>query len=119
QRQRSEDRELDVRVGGRSRKQRVDNVIGLAEPERQAKHDALADAGNDRLRNRAGIREDLRHRRDQTVPTGVTGEPTAPVRRNGGAVNMKWLRRALRKCSASSVKYQSSPSGMPRLNRQC
>src|SRR5690349_11829047 len=54
-----------------------------------------------------------------TVPTGVAGEPTAPGRRNGGAVNKKRLRPCARNQFASSVRYQISPRFTPSLNRQC
>ena len=45
----------------------------------------------------------------QTVATGVTGEPTAPGRRSGGAVSRKRLRLRARSQSASSLRYQISP----------
>ena len=41
---------------------------------------------------------------DQTVATGVAGEPTAPGRRSGGPVNRKRLRLLARSQSASSVR---------------
>jgi hypothetical protein len=53
-----------------------------------------------------------------TVATGVTGEPTAPGRRSGGAVSRKDVRPRDRSQPASSVNCQSSPSGTPRLKRQ-
>ena len=45
----------------------------------------------------------------QTVATGVTGEPTAPGSRSGGAVSRKRLRLCARSQSASSLRYQISP----------
>ena len=56
-------------------------------------------------------------RRDHTVAMGVTGEPTMPGRRSGGAVSRKRLRSCSRSQVASSWRYQSSPRGTPSLNR--
>jgi hypothetical protein len=47
--ERGEDAQIDRRIGGRAIKQRVGDVIGLAQPERQRQHDILADAGDDRV----------------------------------------------------------------------
>ena len=65
-------------------------------------------------------RGDLRERLQavHTVATGVSGEPTAPGRRNGGAVSRKRLRSCSRSQVASSCRYHISPSGTPSLNRQ-
>ena len=54
-----------------------------------------------------------------TVATGVTGEPTAPGRRSGGAVRRKRLRLLARSQSASSESRHSSPRFTPVRNRQC
>lgn len=54
----------------------------------------------------------------QTVAMGVTGEPTMPGRRSGGAVRRKRLRSCSRSQVASSSRYQSSPRGTPSSNRQ-
>src|SRR5277367_3674901 len=54
-----------------------------------------------------------------TVAIGVTGEPTAPGRRSGGAVKRKRERPCSRSQFASGVSRQISPSGMPFLNKQC
>ena len=44
-----EDAQVDRRIGGGAGEQRVGDVIGLAQPERQRQHDILADAGDDRV----------------------------------------------------------------------
>src|SRR4051794_41862460 len=49
---------------------------------------------------------------------GVTGEPTIPGRRRGGAVSRKRLRSCSRSQVASSSRYHISPSGTPSSNRQ-
>ena len=54
----------------------------------------------------------------QTVATGVTGEPTTPGIRSGGAVRRNRLRSCSRSQVASSCRYHISPSGTPSLNRQ-
>jgi glucose/arabinose dehydrogenase len=54
-----------------------------------------------------------------TVATGVTGEPTAPGRRRGGAVRRKRLRLLARSQPASSERCHSSPRLTPVRNRQC
>ncbi len=46
-----EDAQPDRAVGGGTRIERVDHVVGLAEAERQAEHDLAADAVDDRLRD--------------------------------------------------------------------
>jgi hypothetical protein len=46
---------------------------------------------------------------DYTVAMALAGEPTAPGRRNGGAVSRKRERPCARSQSASSDKYQISP----------
>ena len=53
----------------------------------------------------------------QTVAIGVSGEPTMPGRRSGGAVSRKRLRPCSRSHVASSWRYHISPSGTPSLNR--
>jgi len=47
--ERGEDAKLDRGIGGRARKQRVGDVIGLAEAERHRQLDILADARDDRV----------------------------------------------------------------------
>ena len=54
----------------------------------------------------------------QTVAIGVSGEPTMPGSRSGGAVSRKRLRSCSRSQVASSCRYHISPSGTPSLNRQ-
>ncbi len=54
----------------------------------------------------------------QTVATGVSGQPTAPGSRSGGAVSRKRLRSCSRSHVASSCRYHISPSGTPSLKRQ-
>jgi hypothetical protein len=49
QRERGEDAQIDRGIRGRAREQRVGDVIGLAEAERQRQHDILADALDDRV----------------------------------------------------------------------
>ena len=53
-----------------------------------------------------------------TVATGVTGEPTAPGRFNGGAVSRKRLRPLAASQRASAPRYHISPIGMPSLKMQ-
>src|SRR5690606_1010533 len=60
----------------------------------------------------------LKQETDQTVAMGVTGEPTAPGRRKGGAVSRKRLRWLASSHNARSRRYQSSAKGSPSLNRQ-
>ena len=57
QRQRREDAQMDGWVGGGARVERIGDVIGLAEAERQRQHDPLADAADDRLGDLIGILE--------------------------------------------------------------
>ena len=59
QRQRGEESEIDRAVGGRTRIERVDDVVGLAEPERQPDHELPADIADDVLGDRIGIGENL------------------------------------------------------------
>ena len=47
QRERGEDAQADRAIGRRSGEQRVGDVVGLAESERQRQHDRLADARHD------------------------------------------------------------------------
>ena len=60
---------------------------------------------------RAGFagRAACREKVDYTVAMALAGEPTAPGRRNGGAVNRKRERPCARSQLASSDKYQISP----------
>ncbi len=61
QRQRREQCQLDVRIGAGPRIEGVDDVIGLAEAERQTDHQIGADVANDLLRKRIGVGEEFRH----------------------------------------------------------
>ena len=61
-------------VGGRARIKRIDDVIGLAEPERQPDHEIGADIADDVLRDRLGIGEQFRH---QMRTRSTTGQPAA------------------------------------------
>ena len=106
QRQRREDFQLDRWISGCPGKQGVGDVVRLAEPERQAEHDGLADVGDDPVGNRLGAGKALGHAPStcQTVATGVTGEPTAPVRRKrrrrqheAAAFRLPQVHRKLRK----------------------
>src|SRR5258708_21533297 len=63
-------------------------------------------------------RERQEHAGDQTVATGVAGDPTAPGRRSGGAVSRKRERFLSRNHSARSFSHQISPRLRPSLNRQ-
>ena len=74
QRQRREQGELDRTVGGGACVQRVDDVVGLAEPERQADHEAGSDIADDILRDRFGIGKQFWH---QVADPGIAGKPTA------------------------------------------
>ena len=53
-----------------------------------------------------------------TVATGVAGDPTAPGRFKGGAVNRKRLRPLASSHRASLPRYHISPIGMPSLKMQ-
>ena len=80
----------------------------------------------DRQPPRSGTRFDPYRRRIRcqfpglgyTVATGVSGEPTTPGRRSGGAVSRNRLRSCSRSQAASSCRYHISPRGTPSLNRQ-
>ena len=61
QRQRRKQGELDRTVGGGTRVQRVDDMVGLAKPERQADHEVGSDIADDILRERFGIGKQLWH----------------------------------------------------------
>ena len=76
--------------------------------ERRARREAAAWTGSVPVRASGG----------QTVAIGVSGEPTMPGRRSGGAVRRKRLRSCSRSQVASSWRYQSSPRGTPSLKRQ-
>ena len=65
-----------------------------------------------------GLRAVEGFRRGQTVAIGVSGEPTIPGSRSGGAVSRNRLRSCSRSHVASSSRYHISPSGTPSLNRQ-
>ena len=52
QRQCRKDRKTDAGIGHRPRHQRIDDVIGFAQPERQGQHNPASDRGNDRIGNR-------------------------------------------------------------------
>ena len=77
QRQRREQGELDRTVGGGACVQRVDDMVGLAKPERQADHEVGSDIADDIFRDRFGVGKQLWH---QLRTRGITGEPTAPNR---------------------------------------
>ena len=61
QRQRGKQGQADRAVGGGARVERVDDVIGLAEPERQSHHQVGPDIADDILRNVIGVGEFFRH----------------------------------------------------------
>ncbi|MGX1108915.1 hypothetical protein AB7M47_007298 [Bradyrhizobium elkanii] len=79
QRQCGEQRQIDGAVGQCPRIQRVDDVVSLAEAERQPDHQFGSDVTNDVLRDRLGVGEQYGHqqwtRRRQWI-TGVV-ESTA------------------------------------------
>ena len=74
QRQRGKERQLDGAVGGGAGVQRIDDVIGLAETERQADHEVGSDVADDVLRDRFGVGEQLWH---QMRPRDTTAWPIA------------------------------------------
>ena len=74
QRQRRKQGELDRTVGGGARVQRIDDMVGLAEPEWQADHEAGSDIADDILRDRFGVGKQFWH---QVADPGIAGEPTA------------------------------------------
>ena len=55
--QRGKNGQLDRAVGGGARIERVDDVVRLAEPERQADHQVGPDLADDMLGDRLGVRE--------------------------------------------------------------
>ena len=57
QRQRGKDGQLDRAIGGGARVERVDDVVRLAEPERQPDHQIGADIADDILSDRLGVGE--------------------------------------------------------------
>ncbi|KAH2811748.1 hypothetical protein KXV85_005258, partial [Aspergillus fumigatus] len=59
--QRREQRKLDGGIGRRAGIERIDDVVGLAEPERQAHHEVLADVADDFIDDRVGFRKQLWH----------------------------------------------------------
>ncbi|MGY4215575.1 hypothetical protein ACVMFB_002074 [Bradyrhizobium sp. USDA 4522] len=73
QRQRGEQREVDGAVGHCSRIQRVDDVVGLAEAERQPDHQFGSDVTNDVLRDRLGVGEEYRHQQWTRTRRWITG----------------------------------------------
>ena len=62
QRQSGKEGQVDAAVGAGACEQRIGNVVGLAEPERQPDHEVGSDIANDILRNRVGVGEQARHR---------------------------------------------------------
>ncbi len=62
QRQRGKKGQIDCAVGGGARVERVDDVVGLAEPERQPDDEVGPDVADDILRDRLGVGEHFRHR---------------------------------------------------------
>ncbi len=61
QRQRGKQRQIDAPIRDGTGIKRVDDVVGLAEPERQPDHQISSDVANDILRHRLGIGEMFRH----------------------------------------------------------
>ena len=55
--ERGEDAQPDRGIGRGAREQRVGDVVGFAQSERQGEHDGLADAGDDRIGHTVGIVE--------------------------------------------------------------
>ncbi len=74
QRQRGKERQVDRAVGGGAGVERIDDVVGLAEPERQSDHEVGSDIADDVLRDRFGVGEQLWH---QMRPRDTTAQPTA------------------------------------------
>ena len=62
QRQRGKECEVDRAVGAGAPIQRVDDVIGLAEPERQPDHETGSDLADDVIRDRVRVGKQFRHR---------------------------------------------------------
>ena len=75
QRQRGKERQVDRAVGGGARVERVDDVVGLAEPERQADHEVGSDIADDILRDRFGVGKQLWH---QVADPGTAGAANRP-----------------------------------------
>ena len=61
QRQRGKKRQVDRAVGGRAGIKRIDNVIGLAEPERQSDNEVGPDIADNVLRDRIWVGEEFGH----------------------------------------------------------
>ena len=62
QRQRREQGQADGRISRRPRIQRIDDVVGLAKPERQTHHEVLADITDDLVDDGLGGGKQLWHR---------------------------------------------------------
>ena len=75
QRQRREQCEFDRTIGGGARVQRVDDMVGLAKPERQADHEVGSDITDDVLRDRFGVGKQLWH---QLRNPGIIGGAKRP-----------------------------------------
>ena len=61
QRQRRKKCQIDTAIGGGARIERVNDVVGLAEPQWQADHQIGSDVTNNILGDRLGVGEYLRH----------------------------------------------------------
>ena len=61
QRQRGKQRQADRTIGDRARIERIDDVVGLAEPKRQADHQIGPDIADDVLCDGLGLGEKFRH----------------------------------------------------------
>jgi len=72
QRQRREQCQLDVRIRNCACIERVDDMVGLAEAERQADHEVGADIADDVLREHIGVGEQLWHHPRAPRPHGKT-----------------------------------------------
>ena len=61
QRQRGKQRQADRAIGDRARIERIDDVVGLAEPKRQPHHQIGPDVADNVLCNGLGLGEKFRH----------------------------------------------------------
>ncbi len=81
QRERGEDGEIDRRICRGARIERVCDMRRLTKPQRKAEHNRLADLGDDRVGDFAGIRRDMRFtaHADQVAPSFASTVPSKPL----------------------------------------
>ncbi|GAB1715629.1 MAG: hypothetical protein NTAFB05_06710 [Nitrobacter sp.] len=71
QRQRREESQVEVAIGCGALVERIDDVIGLAEPERQSHHQTRADVADDVIDDRGGVGENFGHQQMVRMSIGA------------------------------------------------